>query len=32
MEDLSKDGSVQTVELSYLICPNFRFDVIFYSM
>ena len=25
-------GSVQTVELSHLVCNNFQFDVIFYSM
>ena len=31
-DDLSYAGSVQTVGLSYLICHNFQFDVIFYSM
>ena len=31
-EDLGYVGSVQNVELSHLVCNNFQFDVIFYSM
>ena len=31
-KDLSYVGSVQTAELSHLVCNNFQFDVIFYSM